>query len=215
MTRPCAFCGGLTGRLYSFDMDLPGVPLCSYLKPPVLVPAEAAMVQQAFERYATGTQSAQQIAAWFNAQGARPRSKRGTTNFTKATITDMLANRFYTGVVSYRGDTMPGAHPAIVDEVLFERVERARHARRVRIRGFLYRGILVAARRGRCSASARVYRFGNGPEVLDGAICGVAAMEGPGGCYDPAMKSAQSRRPNSARGIPATLRGVGDTGEGE
>lgn len=52
----------------------------------------------------TGTQSAQQIAAWFNAQGARPRSKRGTTNFTKATITDMLANRFYTGVVSYRGE---------------------------------------------------------------------------------------------------------------
>ncbi len=60
-------------------------------------------------------------------------------------------------------------------------------ARRVRNPASLYRGILVAARRGRCSASARVYRFGNGPEVLDGAICGVAAMEGPGGCYDPAM----------------------------
>lgn len=86
MTRPCAFCGGLTGRLYSFDMDLPG---------------------------------------------HRGRGRvRGTTNFTKATITDMLANRFYTGMVSYRGETMPGAHPAIVDDVLFERVERARHARR-------------------------------------------------------------------------------------
>lgn len=31
MTRPCAFCGALTGRLYSFDMDLTGVPLCSDL----------------------------------------------------------------------------------------------------------------------------------------------------------------------------------------
>lgn len=63
----------------------------------------------------------------------------------------------------------------------------SRGDRRVRNPASLYRGILVAARRGRCSASARVYRFGNGPEVLDGAICGVAAMEGPGGCYDPAM----------------------------
>lgn len=31
MTRPCAFCGDPTERVYSVDMDLPGVPLCSYL----------------------------------------------------------------------------------------------------------------------------------------------------------------------------------------
>lgn len=128
------------------------------------------MVQQAFERYATGTQSAQQIAAWFNAQGARPRSKRGTTNFTKATITDMLANRFYTGVVSYRGDTMPGAHPAIVDEVLFERVERARHARRRLSTAtstrtatpYLLRGIARCSRCGQvlwCSPSRKGRRY--------------------------------------------------------
>jgi DNA invertase Pin-like site-specific DNA recombinase len=28
MTRPCAFCGDPTERVYSVDMDLPGVPLC-------------------------------------------------------------------------------------------------------------------------------------------------------------------------------------------
>ncbi len=29
MTRPCAFCGDPTERVYSFDMDMAGVPLCS------------------------------------------------------------------------------------------------------------------------------------------------------------------------------------------
>lgn len=138
-------------------------------QPPVIVPAEAALVREAFERYASGTVSAHAIASWLNEQGARPRSKRGLTRFTKATITDMLANRFYTGTVSYRGDLMPGAHDAIVDAVLFERVERVRHSRR-RLGSavkrdalpYLLRGIARCSRCGQvlwCSRTARGRRY--------------------------------------------------------
>jgi predicted lipoprotein with Yx(FWY)xxD motif len=31
MTRSCVYCGDPTDRLYSFDMDLLGVPACSDL----------------------------------------------------------------------------------------------------------------------------------------------------------------------------------------
>ena len=31
MTRPCVYCGDPTERVYSFDMDMAGVPACSYL----------------------------------------------------------------------------------------------------------------------------------------------------------------------------------------
>ncbi len=31
MTRPCVFCGDPTEQVYSFDMDMAGVPACSEL----------------------------------------------------------------------------------------------------------------------------------------------------------------------------------------
>ena len=33
MTRPCVYCGDPTARVYSFDMDMAGVPACSYATP--------------------------------------------------------------------------------------------------------------------------------------------------------------------------------------
>lgn len=124
--------------------------------PPVQMPAEAALVREAFRRYASGTVSADEIAGWLNGQGARPRSKRGLTRFTKATVTDMLSNPFYVGRVRYRGEVFPGEQVPIVEEGLFEQVQRARVKRRklstaVKLhpsRVYMLRGLARCARCG-------------------------------------------------------------------
>ena len=125
--------------------------------PPVSVPSEEKLVREAYRRYATGTQSAHVIAGWLNDQGVWPRSKRGRTKFTKATVLDMLSNPFYAGRVRYHCEEFPGARKHLVDDALFARVTRMR-ARRRRLapalkahpaRTYMLRGI------GRCVACGR------------------------------------------------------------
>lgn len=116
--------------LWNGDLPFGYVSAGSPQLPPVIVPREAELVRGAFERYAGGTLSAEQVAQWLNEQGAEPRSKVGKTRFTKATVSDMLANPFYTGRVRYRGDVLPGVHEAIVAEELFDLVARVRSGRR-------------------------------------------------------------------------------------
>ena len=110
------------GRHERALQGLPNGDLCfAYIssgdphQPPVLVKADGALVNQAYRLYDSGTQSAHQIAGWFNDQGVRPRSKRGLTRFTKATVMDMLSNPFYKGSVRYHGEELPGRHEACVD----------------------------------------------------------------------------------------------------
>ena len=125
-------------------------------EPPVVVEREGELVREVFRRYAEGRTSAHEIAAWLNAEGARPRSKRGITMFTKATVTDMLSNPFYVGRVRYRGEEMPGAHPPIVDQALFEACQEAKRSRRKNPAGnkahpahiYLLRGIARCAKCG-------------------------------------------------------------------
>ena len=66
------------------------------------VPEEAEIVRQAFELYASGTKTFQQIAARLNQTEFRPRAKRKDRRdrqylWSKDTVRDMLANRFYLG----------------------------------------------------------------------------------------------------------------------
>lgn len=125
---------------------------------PLLVPEEAALVRRAYELYTAGTWSAHQVAGWLNEQGARPRSKRGLTNFTKATVMDMLTNPFYTGVVRYKGEEHPGLHEPIVDPALFQRVEQMRHGRRKLSTATKEKPVHVYMLRGiaRCSRCYRI-----------------------------------------------------------
>ena len=52
--------------------------------------------------------------------------------FTEYSIRDMLSNRFYVGVILYRGEEYPGQHQAIIPVSLYEQVQlrRARHGRK-------------------------------------------------------------------------------------
>ena len=95
---------------------------------PVTVPSEADAIRQASEMRVQG-ESHGAIAAWINSQGFRTRTGG---MFTAYSIRDMLSNRFYAGVVVYRGDEFPGRHQAIVPECLYQQVQlrRDKHGRR-------------------------------------------------------------------------------------
>ena len=49
---------------------------------------------------------------------------RGGIPFGRGALSYFLRNRFFIGEVSYRGETLPGEQPAIVDKALFEAVQQ-------------------------------------------------------------------------------------------
>ena len=118
--------------LWNGDLPFGYVSSGDARRAPVVVEAEASLVRGAFERYAAGRTTAHAVAGWLNEQGAVPRAKgeRASGRFTKATVIDMLSNVFYTGVVTYRGESFAGQQAAIVSGELFERVARARNSQR-------------------------------------------------------------------------------------
>lgn len=90
-------------------------------------PAAAAAVRDAFERRAAG-QSYQAIADALNEGGYRTR--RGNV-FTGFAVKDMVANRFYLGLVPYMGQEYPGQHEAIVTSDLWHRAASRKEPRRI------------------------------------------------------------------------------------
>ena len=98
--------------------------------PLVVDEREAAAVLHAFERYASGTASMRDIAAELTAAGLHPRSKRGNTVFSKASVERLLANPAYLGHVTYKDEVVVrDAHPAIVPGELFDRAKAVRGRR--------------------------------------------------------------------------------------
>jgi site-specific DNA recombinase len=98
--------------------------------PPVIVEEEAKAVRMAFEHYATGRYSFQEIADLLNDAGFRTRRGR---RFSKDTVTDMIRNRFYAGKVVYKeglrgsvGEICDGLHEPIISEELWEATLRVR-----------------------------------------------------------------------------------------
>src|ERR1700760_664970 len=49
---------------------------------------------------------------------------RGGIPFGRGTLSHLLRNRFFIGEVKYKGEILPGEQPAIIDEALFEAVQR-------------------------------------------------------------------------------------------
>jgi DNA invertase Pin-like site-specific DNA recombinase len=144
---------------------------------PGLVP----VVQQVFERYATGLYYDQEMADWLNGQGFRTKFKRP---FTKDALRDLLQNPFYKGYVLYRGtyakngktrrkqdgEVVKGLHTPLVDEELFDKCQKIRAERRrqqnsnqTTRRVYLLSGIITCAEcgkrlRAQSAQSGRYYR---------------------------------------------------------
>lgn len=85
--------------------------------PLVPVPEEASAIAEAIRDYAAGA-GFQEIARHWNADGLRPRSKQGHTQFTTSAMQSIIENDFYAGFVRYKGERRRGAHEAIISEDL-------------------------------------------------------------------------------------------------
>jgi site-specific DNA recombinase len=95
----------------------------------VLVPKEAEIVREAFEKYSTNQYTDREIAQFLNESGFVTRKGR---RWSKDTVRDFLQNEFYYGRVAYRDQILPGNHEPVISRELFEQCQRVRssHARR-------------------------------------------------------------------------------------
>ena len=83
--------------------------------------SSAALVQEAFRRYADG-ESVRAIIASFNMRGVRTAQGR---LFTKNSFQTLLKNRRYLGEYRYKDTVIPDAIPAIITPEIFDRVQNA------------------------------------------------------------------------------------------
>ena len=112
----------------------------------VFDPIKAPVVEEMFERYATGVYSDMQIAEWLNAKSLRTNRNQP---FGKDTVRDMLCNAYYMGKIRYRGMTVrpkgvsfrstppqvsEGQHQPIISDSLWQRCQSIRSSRRVTVK---------------------------------------------------------------------------------
>ena len=93
----------------------------------------AEIVRQAFELYATGTKTLDDIAAFLYVNGVKTRGRRrkkgepksaGGKQWHASRVKRMLTDVFYYGHFRYNGVVYEGKHTAIIDKALFDRVQR-------------------------------------------------------------------------------------------
>ena len=156
----------------------------------------APLVRRAFQLFATGEYSLRRLHDQVTAEGlmTRPTPKRPAGPLTLSKFGEMLRNRYYLGVVSYRGVEHPGRHPALIEAELFDRVqmiidERDQHALKPRRHRHYLRGLLTC---GRCGSRLQYTTGrGNGGE-FDYYVC-MRRMRG-GGCGLPYLAAAEVER---------------------
>ena len=112
-------------------------------------PATASMVAEIFRLYAEDRVGTLTIAKRLNERGERTQSgKRWTPN----TVTTVLRNRAYLGLVPWRGEHYPGQHDPLISQDVFDRAqvilkERAEHPslRRGNQSAYLLTGVIRCA----------------------------------------------------------------------
>ena len=91
--------------------------------------AEADLVQRIFHMYLKDP-STNRIAAELNKEGYRTKSRvtkkggsKGGGDFNKQVVRDMLRNKIYLGLISYKKEDFKGLHEPMVDQQLFDDVQ--------------------------------------------------------------------------------------------
>lgn len=79
----------------------------------------------AFDAYASGNWSIPKLAAELQTRGLtqRPTAKRAARPITVSSLHNILRNRYYIGIVTWRGIEYPGKHLPITDTATFERAQ--------------------------------------------------------------------------------------------
>ncbi|BAW91950.1 hypothetical protein CHIBA101_0072 [Actinomyces sp. Chiba101] len=97
-----------------------------------LDPERAPLIRKAFELYATGDYSCEHLQQKLTDLGltTRPSAKRPTPRpLAVSTIHRLLADPYYTGIVTFKGKQYPGRHKPLVSQELFDRVQEMRALR--------------------------------------------------------------------------------------
>ncbi len=120
-------------------------------------PQMAPVVRQVFEAYARKEVSIEGATKLAKQLGLRTRAGR---NYARSSISRMLENPVYMGIVRWSGEDYPGVHEPIVSAELFYEVQRVMHGRTTRsgftvAHEFAYRGLMTCAFCG-CSITAEI-----------------------------------------------------------
>lgn len=94
-------------------------------------PDRAPFVKLAFELYATGDYTLNDIVDELTARGltTRPTSKQPAGPVSVNKIHQMLRDPYYIGIITYDGEQIPGKHEPIIERDLFERVQKIANSR--------------------------------------------------------------------------------------
>ncbi len=97
-----------------------------------LDPERAPLIRWAFDAYATGDWSLRALATELEVRGLtfRATKKHPPRPVPMNRLQRMLRNKYYAGLVSWRGVTYQGNHEPLVDAVLFDTVQQTLDARR-------------------------------------------------------------------------------------
>ena len=122
-------------------------------------PVNALAVQRVFELYATGLHTFKDIGDTMEREGYayQPSCPR----FHRCAVSYMLNNRFYIGMVTFRGQTFPGKHRPIIELEVFERCQDLLNGKNHRLRQanhYLAGGMFVCAHCGYGITGERIVR---------------------------------------------------------
>lgn len=98
-----------------------------------LDPERAPFVQLAFELYATGNYTLDELSDELYDRGlrTRPTAKHPAKQVSINKLSQMLRDRYYLGYVAYKGEEIPGRHEPLIDDHLFDRVQDILDSRRM------------------------------------------------------------------------------------
>ncbi len=119
----------------------------------------ALAVQRIFELYETGLYTFKEIAAVLEREGYT--YQRSCPRFHRTALSYILNNRFYVGMVTFRGQTFPGKHKPIIELEVFERCQDLLNGKNRRVRKanhYLAGGMFVCAHCGFGITGERIVR---------------------------------------------------------
>ena len=130
-------------------------------KNPIPHPINSIGLKMAFEAYSTGRYSDGEIAELLNSEGYETTGNWGARRFTKDTVNRILRNAFYLGHVKYKGELLPGQHPALISQDLFDSCQEVRARRRSKSRSIGHkRRVYIMSSLARCSKCDLTLRCG-------------------------------------------------------
>jgi site-specific DNA recombinase len=96
----------------------------------IVDPERGHLITQMWELYATGRYGYHDLREIMTARGltSRPRKGKPAGPLSLNGISSILTSRYYLGEVCYKGEWLPGRHPALVTPEVFDKVQQVRIA---------------------------------------------------------------------------------------